>query len=220
MDDQFIRQQSMPKPTNVGDGLVKGTKGLANSIYSGISGIVTQPVSGAKTGGFGGAVKGFGKGLVGVIAKPVAGVTGFASSVTEGIKNNVSGPDTSIIRRPRYTRRGKPVQAFDPFHSTVQHVVRNVNGAKYSTHEVLMVFHSIRGKLVVTSLHLMFFDCEDINKLVWKIKFSNFGGMVLNGNCLEFSTIEDRGQRYSVPFSDEKAAHTVSHMITPFIVSK
>jgi hypothetical protein len=42
-------------------------------MYDGISGLVTQPLEGAKKGGFGGFVKGFGKGIGGVVLKPSAG---------------------------------------------------------------------------------------------------------------------------------------------------
>ena len=43
-------------------------------------------MSGAKKSGAKGFFKGMGKGLVGVVAKPVSGVVDFASSTFEGIK--------------------------------------------------------------------------------------------------------------------------------------
>lgn len=42
-------------------------------IYDGISGLVTQPLDGAKKEGFLGLIKGFGKGIGGVVLKPQAG---------------------------------------------------------------------------------------------------------------------------------------------------
>ena len=44
-------------------------------IYDGISGLVTQPLGGAKKEGFLGLIKGFGKGIGGVVLKPQAGKT-------------------------------------------------------------------------------------------------------------------------------------------------
>lgn len=41
--------------------------------YDGISGLVTQPLEGAKKEGMAGFVKGFGKGIGGVVLKPGAG---------------------------------------------------------------------------------------------------------------------------------------------------
>ena len=48
-------------------------KALASGIASGIGGLFYQPFKGAKEGGVGGFFGGLGKGLVGVVAKPVAG---------------------------------------------------------------------------------------------------------------------------------------------------
>lgn len=41
--------------------------------YDGISGLITQPIEGAKKEGVAGLIKGFGKGLGGVVLKPGAG---------------------------------------------------------------------------------------------------------------------------------------------------
>ena len=41
--------------------------------YDGISGLVTQPLEGAKKEGIAGLIKGFGKGIGGVVLKPGAG---------------------------------------------------------------------------------------------------------------------------------------------------
>ena len=41
--------------------------------YDGISGLITQPLEGAKKHGIAGLVKGFGKGIGGVVLKPGAG---------------------------------------------------------------------------------------------------------------------------------------------------
>lgn len=42
-------------------------------VYDGVSGLFTQPFNGAKHGGVGGFIKGFGKGIGGSILKPSAG---------------------------------------------------------------------------------------------------------------------------------------------------
>ena len=42
-------------------------------MYDGITGLVTQPLEGAKKEGVVGLVKGFGKGIGGVVLKPNAG---------------------------------------------------------------------------------------------------------------------------------------------------
>jgi hypothetical protein len=47
-------------------------------LYDGLTGLVTQPVAGARTGGPVGCVKGFGKGIGGVVCKPSAGMCFFS----------------------------------------------------------------------------------------------------------------------------------------------
>jgi hypothetical protein len=48
-------------------------KSFGYGVYDGISGLVTQPLAGAKKGGVAGALKGFGKGIGGVVLKSAAG---------------------------------------------------------------------------------------------------------------------------------------------------
>jgi len=71
---QRRRDEVLEKPTGAIDGVAKGGKAFGKSLLGGITGIVTKPMEGAKKGGISGFFKGAGKGLVGVVAKPVAGV--------------------------------------------------------------------------------------------------------------------------------------------------
>lgn len=52
-------------------------------VTSGVTGIFSAPVTGAKTGGAGGFIKGLGRGLVGAVVKPVVGVTDAAVTVVQ-----------------------------------------------------------------------------------------------------------------------------------------
>lgn len=62
-----------------------GGQALADGLFSGLTGVVEQPVRGAMGGGLLGLASGVGKGLVGVVTKPVSGIAGFASKATEGL---------------------------------------------------------------------------------------------------------------------------------------
>ncbi len=78
----------MKKPKNVLQGLQKGGKAVLHGFKEGITGLFTQPYENARKEGLLGLVKGAGKGLAGLVIKPVTGVIDFASKTTEGIKNN------------------------------------------------------------------------------------------------------------------------------------
>ncbi|KEQ80652.1 UDP-Glycosyltransferase/glycogen phosphorylase, partial [Aureobasidium pullulans EXF-150] len=68
-------------------GVVAG-KGLVFGIYDGISGLVTEPIKGARKEGAIGALKGFGKGLGGIYWKPNAGLAGLLGYTVQGIYKN------------------------------------------------------------------------------------------------------------------------------------
>lgn len=61
------------KITGFGSGLKAAGKGLSLGLYDGISGLVMQPLKGAKEEGPTGFIKGFGKGIGGVVLKGGAG---------------------------------------------------------------------------------------------------------------------------------------------------
>jgi vacuolar protein sorting-associated protein 13A/C len=78
----------MQKPKNILQGLEKGGKAVFHGFKEGITGVFLQPYENAKKDGVLGLVKGAGKGLAGLVVKPVTGIIDFASKTTEGIKNN------------------------------------------------------------------------------------------------------------------------------------
>jgi hypothetical protein len=69
-------------------GIVAG-KGFVFGLYDGISGLVTEPVKGAKKEGALGALKGFGRGLGGIYWKPNAGIAGLLGYTMQGIYKSV-----------------------------------------------------------------------------------------------------------------------------------
>lgn len=89
----------LAKPTTVGQGIVKGGKGLALGIVSGVTGLVTQPYRGAQKAGPLGFVGGVLGGTVGLIAKPVTGVLDLVTSSAQGIRNVASGAEDIVARR-------------------------------------------------------------------------------------------------------------------------
>lgn len=108
-DDQFIeekmRKEKANAPTGFGDGLMQGFASAGSSIWSGVSGVVTKPVEGAKSKGVGGFFVGIGKGATGLVAKTVSGTVDIVAKASEGIDNAAkSSTQLSLkvrIRNPR-----------------------------------------------------------------------------------------------------------------------
>jgi hypothetical protein len=75
---------------NVGQGIAKGALTFGGGLLKGVTGIVADPLAGAKSGGVFGFVTGVGRGLVGVPGQIIGGALSAASQVTEGLDASVS----------------------------------------------------------------------------------------------------------------------------------
>lgn len=62
----------LTRPRDVGEGIVEGAKDLGKGFYSGITGIVAQPIKEGRKGGTPGFFKGVGKGLLGFVKKSLS----------------------------------------------------------------------------------------------------------------------------------------------------
>ncbi|XP_076814167.1 intermembrane lipid transfer protein VPS13A-like isoform X3 [Clavelina lepadiformis] len=115
MDDDFKRQRLEEKnrqPADVTEGLARGGKSLVMGVFSGVTGIVTKPIEGAKKDGAAGFFKGIGKGLIGVVARPVSGVIDLASSTFEGIQK--------VADMSEEVRKIRPARWIDPQTGIIQ----------------------------------------------------------------------------------------------------
>ncbi|XP_071825694.1 intermembrane lipid transfer protein VPS13A-like isoform X3 [Apostichopus japonicus] len=106
MDEEYKRKRQQAinqKPATFQEGVARGGKGLVMGFYEGVSGVVKDPLKGAKKEGARGFFKGVGKGLAGVVAKPTGGIIDFASGTFEGIRRVVDvSEEVKKIRAPRY----------------------------------------------------------------------------------------------------------------------
>lgn len=70
-NDDTVRKQE--KVTGLASGVVLAGKEFGFGLFDGITGLVTQPYKGAEKEGVQGLIKGFGKGIGGLMLKPAAG---------------------------------------------------------------------------------------------------------------------------------------------------
>ena len=91
---------------------------MIESIISAIAGVVIEPVQGAKKDGFKGGVKGLGKGILGLIFKPVAGTLELVTQTTRGIGNTPKtvyvGITKMIKKRKGKIKRKIPLYEYPP----------------------------------------------------------------------------------------------------------
>ncbi|KAL4447306.1 hypothetical protein ABPG77_007339, partial [Micractinium sp. CCAP 211/92] len=101
-DEQEAKQKR--SITDVGDGMLEGVGAIGTSMLRGFKGIFERPLEGAQQAGMQGAIKGVGKGLLGVVANPVSGVLQAFSTTAEGFDATFGKPRDRLLvlerRRP------------------------------------------------------------------------------------------------------------------------
>jgi len=96
--------------------IARSGKDLVEGLFGGITGLVTQPVSGAKEDGFEGFMKGVGKGMIGVVTQPATSIVDFATGTLNAIKvcvNEQKG--IKRLRPPRVIVVGQPLGSYNRF---------------------------------------------------------------------------------------------------------
>lgn len=88
-------------------GVAYGTKAMLGKVFSAVAGVIVEPVKGAKRGGIKGGAKGFGKGMLGLVCKPVKGTIDLVTQTTRGISNT---PKTMYVAMNRMIKK-KPRNA-------------------------------------------------------------------------------------------------------------
>lgn len=106
-DYQVAREKQRAKDKDFTGHVASGFSSLARGIFSGIAGVITQPIKGAQKGGFNGLGAGIVKGAVGAVTKPLAGVFDLASSTTAAVRYTAG-------RSKRVTHRARPPRAIGP----------------------------------------------------------------------------------------------------------
>ena len=105
MDESYITQRrGAAQAEDATDGLIKGVEHFGSGMVRGVTGIVTNPYKEGKKSGASGFMKGVGKGLVGAVVKPAAGVLDLASDVSSGIKASATGASAHRALRARPPR--------------------------------------------------------------------------------------------------------------------
>lgn len=100
-DYQKKRRDALNKrPATMQEGIARSGKGLVMGVFDGVTGVITKPISGAKSEGVEGFFKGLGKGAVGLVARPTAGVVDFASGTFDSLKRATEMSDEAMKLRP------------------------------------------------------------------------------------------------------------------------
>ncbi|KAF1808474.1 UDP-Glycosyltransferase/glycogen phosphorylase [Eremomyces bilateralis CBS 781.70] len=99
--------------TGIKSGLKTAGKEFGLDLFEGITGVVTQPIEGAKKDGAAGLAKGFGKGLAGLFLKPTAAGYALPAYAFKGIYKEIQKRYGSAVRT--YIITARSVQGFQEY---------------------------------------------------------------------------------------------------------
>ncbi|KAG5868246.1 hypothetical protein JTB14_028850 [Gonioctena quinquepunctata] len=149
-DDEFQRkrrEQLNKKPTTAQEGIARSGKGLVMGVYSGVTGVFTKPVEGAKEQGVEGFFKGLGKGAVGLVARPVAGVVDFASGSLDVVKRAAdNNEDTLRLRPPRFLQADGLVRPYNVIEAEGHKLLMELSKGKYAKTDVYEAHYPVIAK--------------------------------------------------------------------------
>ena len=85
---------------------------MISNMFSAVAGVIVEPVKGAKSGGIKGGAVGFGKGILGLVCKPVKGTIDLVTQTTRGIGNTPRtmyvGFNKMVKKVPKSSRAKNP----------------------------------------------------------------------------------------------------------------
>ena len=170
---------------NVALGLGSGVQKLMLGFVEGVSGVVRAPMRGAEKRGFEGFAKGLGKGLLGLLVKPIIGISDGITDVMIGVKGSIEGPGGQSMliaqvrpRRPMYgpDRLLRPYNLADAAAAALMMRTR-LAGETYSSHldmgdrlallstsRVLLIGSTGEEKLVLKYKHIESMEVQRMDR--------------------------------------------------------
>ena len=142
--DSTVRPQE--KITDAQSGMKTAAIELGMGIFDGVTGLVTQPIKGAKEHGTIGLVKGIGKGLGGLFLKPTAGILGLPAYTIQGLQKEVRSLCAQNMQG--YIVQSRLTQGEDNFAMSTEEVKREIVAKWHamSSRSELQPFYLYKGR--------------------------------------------------------------------------
>lgn len=143
-------EQQQQQVSSFQRGLFEGGKSAVGGMFKGVKGIFEKPIKGAEREGARGFFKGFGQGVIGAAANPVAGALKAVSNVTEGVASSMDMGAKLLFGQS--SRRAAPlaikgdgiIRSYDEREAVGQHVLRAA--------QVPIIVHAMSFCVCITSV--------------------------------------------------------------------
>ncbi|KAI4489144.1 hypothetical protein M0804_004642 [Polistes exclamans] len=200
-DYQRKRQEQLNKqPANLHEGLVRSGKGLVMGVVDGVTGVVMKPISGAKEEGIEGFFKGFGKGVVGLVTRPTAGVVDFASGSFGAVRRAAElSEEAKRVRPPRFLQPDSLVRPYIRDEAEGNKILAELEKGKYANTDIYF-YHIYINKdvLLLTDKRIAYLEYSDLFggwKVDWTHTWQEFG---------ELPKIVDKGVQICIKDSSKR----------------
>ncbi|XP_068984481.1 intermembrane lipid transfer protein Vps13 isoform X1 [Bombus flavifrons] len=164
-DYQRKRQEQLNKqPANLQEGLARSGKGLIMGVVDGVTGVVMKPISGAKEEGVEGFFKGFGKGMVGLVTRPTAGVIDFASGSFGAVKRATElNEEVKKVRPSRFLQLDCLVRPYVRDEAEGHKILCELEKGKYANTDIYF-YHMYINKdvLLLTDKRIAYLEHSDL----------------------------------------------------------
>ncbi|KAH6687807.1 hypothetical protein F5X68DRAFT_268554 [Plectosphaerella plurivora] len=132
------------KVTDLPSGLKVAGKEFAFGFYDGISGLATQPLRGAEKEGAIGLVKGFGKGISGLVLKPASAVWALPAYTMQGVHASIRNVFASSVEN--YIIASRIKQGEDDIHYSTHEEQEDVLNRWRRVQYELRKWHAVKAK--------------------------------------------------------------------------
>ncbi|XP_063824261.1 intermembrane lipid transfer protein Vps13 isoform X2 [Ostrinia nubilalis] len=179
-DYQRRRRDNINKPpANLQEGLARSGKGLVMGVFDGVTGVFTKPFEGARDEGVEGFFKGLGRGAVGLVARPTAGVVDFASGSLDAVKRAADLSEEVTKRRAaRYLPADSGVRPYSRLHAEGYKMLFELEKGKFvstDTYEAHVWVIPAKEVVMCTDKRLLYLEKNNVFggwQIVWSYLWS------------------------------------------------
>lgn len=156
-------------------------------VYDGVTGVFTKPISGAKAEGVEGFFKGLGKGAVGLVARPTAGLVDFASGSFDAVKRATDLSDEVTRQRARRLMHADGVvRPYSRREAEGNLLLKEVEKGRYASSDVFVDFYALnkRQQLLLTDQRCLFCVKNDLFG-GWQTEWTYRWAELMHVRCVE-----------------------------------
>jgi hypothetical protein len=163
-------ERKMTKKEKKG-GILSGVKGGVLDVASGVSGLFSKPMQGAKQSGVTGFFKGMGTGVIGAVSSPVTALLRVGGSVAqsiadsgESIKDTNPMQERGHVRHPRYFGSHKTLETYNAELAEAQFLLKN--SSRYANDSIQLLQTYLEATVILTDRNLLFLERGELSAAI------------------------------------------------------